>query len=133
MMMAHVKLWFEIAAIGFEMRRALFTSGLEVVVVAMMRRTAEESHAANAARLDLVREGFGFAGSGFRCRFGGFFGMVDICIEFAEDTAEDRLTFGVGGVGGGRDSFDRCYRWLYDRIISLDIESNGSEKQEHYL
>lgn len=82
------------------------------MVVTMMGSTAEKLHAANATRLDLVGNGFGFAGSGLCCGFGGFFGIVNVRIDFVKNAAKDRLTFGVRGVRGGGNNFDRCYGWL---------------------
>lgn len=126
MVTIHVSVRLEVTVVRLEECRSLmFTRVLQAMMVFMMGSTMEKFHAANAARLNLVSDGFSFASSRFCRGFGGFFGFVDALVQLIDDTAEDGLTFGIWRIWRGGDRCDRRNRWLLDRT---DYQVNDRAK-----
>ncbi len=86
----HRPIW---AAVGSARVLATFVMGMGVGVVFV---SGEGVDAFDAETLHLVNGAFGAS-------FGCSFGFVHIGKDFGEEAAENIFTFGVGGIGGGRD------------------------------
>ena len=85
-----------------------FVTFVMVALVVVVLVTSELVKAFHADALHLV--------SG---TLSGCFGFVDASHELSEDAAEDAFTFGVWGVGGGRDGGDRMECEL--GVVRLDF------------